>query len=82
VECGGDCDVDDGIKMLLARLPSDSGTWSSLTSNYAVDVFRGIFLATSNRGFGVSVEVSRWLSDRNLEIGFDLYFDPPRSVAD
>jgi hypothetical protein len=81
-ECAGDGDVDDGIRMLLARLPSDSGIWSSLTSNYAVDVFCGIFLATSNRGFGVSVEVSRLLSDRNLEIGFDMYFDPPNQVAD
>jgi hypothetical protein len=28
-------DVEDGIKLLLARLPSDPGIWVSLTSNYA-----------------------------------------------
>ena len=81
-DCADDGDVDDGIRMLLARLPSDSGIWSSLTSNYAVDVSCGIFLATSNRGFAVSVEVSKLLSDRNLEIGFDVYFDPPNQGAD
>jgi len=67
--------------MLLARLPSDSGIWVSLTSNYAVDIFCGLFLASSNRGFGISAEVSRLLSNRNLEIGFDVYFDLPSQVA-
>lgn len=68
--------------MLLARLPSDSGVWVSLTSIFAVDVFCGLFLASSNRGFGISAEVSRLLSDRNLEIGFDVYLDLPSQVAD
>ena len=80
-ECTGNNDVDDGIRMLLARLPSDSGIWVSLTSNYAVDIFCGLFLASSNRGFGISAEVSRLLSNRNLEIGFDVYFDLPSQVA-
>jgi hypothetical protein len=81
-ESGEHDDVDDGIRMLLARLPSDSGVWVSLTSACAVDVFCGLFLASSNRGFGISAEVSRLLSDRNLEIGFDVYLDLPSQVAD
>jgi hypothetical protein len=81
-ECGEHDNVDDGIRMLLARLPSDSGVWVSLTSICAVDVFCGLFLASSNRGFGISAEVSRLLSDRNLEIGFDVYLDLPSEVAD
>jgi hypothetical protein len=76
-ECAEDADVDDGIGMLLAPLPSDSGIWVSLTSNYEVNVFCGLFLASSNRGFGLSAEVAKLLSDRNLEIGFDVYFDLP-----
>jgi hypothetical protein len=81
-ECTENDDVDDGIRMLLERLPSDSGVWVSLTSTYAVDVFCGLFLASSNRGFGISAEVSRLLSDRNLEIGFDVYFDFPNRPTD
>jgi len=73
-----DEDVEDGVRSLLARLPSDPALWASLTSKYAVDLFCGIFMKSANRGFGISPEVSRLLSERRLEIGFDLYFDPPK----
>lgn len=74
-DCDNTDDVEDGIRMLLAQVPSDADLWSSLTSAYTIDVFCGLFLASSNRGFCLSAEVSRLLSDRHLEIGFDLYFD-------
>ena len=80
-DCDESEDVEDGIKRLLSRLPSDSSLWASLTSRYAVDVFCGLFLKSSNRGFGIQPEVSRMLSERNLEIGFDVYFDAPDEVA-
>jgi len=66
--------------MLLARLPSDGDLWVSLTGAYSVRVSCGLFLAASNRGFAISADVSKLLSDRNLEIGFDVYFD--RDLAD
>ncbi len=76
-DCAENDNVDDGVRTLLARLPSDPDVWASLVNAYSVDVFCGIFIASSNRGFGISTEVSRLLADRGLEIGFDLYFDPP-----
>src|SRR5579864_690343 len=69
-DCDESEDVEDGIRMLLARLPSDGDVWTSLTSMYTVDIFCGLFLASSNRGFAISPEVSKLLSDRHLEIGF------------
>jgi hypothetical protein len=75
-------DVEDGIKMLLERLPSDPELWASLTRLYQADVFCGLFLETSNRGFGLSAEVSRLLADRYLDIGFDVYFDPPEQLPE
>jgi len=77
-DCDERGDVEDGVKMLLARLPSEADLWASLTSTFTVDVFCGIFMASSNRGFGISAEVSKLLADRHLNIGFDLYFDPPK----
>jgi len=74
-DCDNTDDVEDGIRMLLSQVPSDADLWSSLTSTYIIDVFCGLFLASSNRGFCLSAEVSKLLSDRHLEIGFDLYFD-------
>jgi len=66
--------------MLLARLPSDGDLWVSLTGAYSVRVSCGLFLAASSRGFTISADVSKLLSDRNLEIGFSVYFD--RDLAD
>ncbi len=70
-------DVEDGIRTLLERLPSDPALWASLTSTYKVDIFCGLFLEADNRGFAISAETSKLLSDRHLNIGFDVYFDPP-----
>ncbi len=76
--CDESDDVEDAVRMLLERLPSDPELWASLTSMYAVDVFCGLFLASSNRGFSISPDVSKLLSDRQVGIGFDVYFDPPK----
>ena len=75
-DCGERDDVEDGIKVLLSLLPNDVTLWASLTNAFSVDVFCGIFIASSNRGFEISTEVSKMLADRHLKIGFDLYFDP------
>jgi hypothetical protein len=75
-ECSPTDDVEDGIKRLLARLPSDSGVWASLTTRYEVDLFCGLFLASANRGFELSPQVMKLLADRGIEVGFDIYFDP------
>ena len=52
--CDESDDVEDAVRMLLERLPSDPNFGPSLTSMYAVDVFCGLFLASSNRGFSIS----------------------------
>ena len=70
-DCGENDDVDDGVRMLLARLPSDPDVWASLANIYSVDVFCGLFVTSPNRGFGITTEVSRLLSDRGLQIEFD-----------
>ncbi len=59
--------------MLLDRLPSASEPWSSLSRDYRVDIFWGIFMDRENQGFGIPAEISRMLADRRLETGFDVY---------
>ena len=72
-----DIDLEDGLKIFLAKLPPDMKMWEALAARYKVDIYCGLFLATHNRGFGLSAEIAKMLSDRRLEIGFDIYFDPP-----
>ena len=73
----GDVDLEDGLKILFEKLPVDLKVWAELTERYKVDIFCGLFLAAENRGFSLSPEMSKMLADRGLEIGFDIYFDPP-----
>jgi hypothetical protein len=75
VESGRNDEVEAGITALLNRLPANLDLWRNLTERYYVDIYCGMFLQTSKRGFGLSPQVSRMLADRNLGIGFDLYFD-------
>lgn len=72
-EYGEEFDVCDGIKLLLERLPAGPELWAALTRDYRVDVSCGLFLEADNRGFGLPVEISKMLVERNLEIGFDIY---------
>jgi hypothetical protein len=68
-------EIEQGLTALLNRLPANLELWRNLTQRYYIDIYCGLFLRTSNRGFGLSPQVSRMLADRNLGIGFDLYFD-------
>ena len=71
----GEIELEEGLKILLGKLPSDAKLWRSMTTKYDVDVFCGLFLKTRNRGFGLSAKALKVLSHRHLKIGFDLYFD-------
>jgi hypothetical protein len=70
-------DLEDGLKIFLAKLPTDMKIWEALVATYDVDIYCGLFLAKHNRGFGLSAEMVKMLSDRRLDICFDIYFDPP-----
>ena len=75
VESGRNDEIERGITALLNRLPTNLELWRDLTQRYYIDIYCGLFLKTSNRGFGLSPQLSRMLADRNIGIGFDLYFD-------
>jgi hypothetical protein len=68
-------EIEQGITALLNRLPTNLDLWRDLTQRYYVDLYCGLFLRSSKRGFGLSPQVSRMLADRNVGISFDLYFD-------
>jgi Domain of unknown function (DUF4279) len=68
-------DVEEVILDLLGRLPTDPGVWHLLSQKYRMDLFCGLFLEASNRGFSLSAGTCRALADRGLEIGFDILRD-------
>jgi hypothetical protein len=47
--------------------------WRSLTEQFEVDLFCGLFLETTNRGLELPASLVSALGNRNLRIGFDIY---------
>jgi hypothetical protein len=72
-DLGESYEIDDGVKVLLERLPADLSVWAGLTSSYKVDLFCGLFLEADNRGIEIPAEILKLLSDRRIPMGFDIY---------
>lgn len=71
-----DSTFEDILLHFLGKLPSDPDLWTSLTKNFNVGIFCGLILEAYNQGFGISTALRKMLAERNLKIGFDLYFEP------
>lgn len=60
---------------LLRRLPSDIELWQSLAARFKIDFFVGLRMTSNNKGFSLSPQVMRYLSERGIEAGFDIYYE-------
>ena len=61
---------------LLETLPNDLAIWQELAERYQMDLFCGIWFEAErlNGGFGLSPDLMHALAERDLTIGFDIYF--------
>jgi hypothetical protein len=66
-------DIEEQIGALLSLVTQEIEVWRRLTGEFDADVFCGIFLEDCNRGFSLSPDITAKLSQRGLEIGFDIY---------
>jgi hypothetical protein len=68
-------DCAEAMMLVLRRLPSAVGLWKRLTKKYKVDFFVGLSMPSWNKGFGLPPQVMKYLGDRGIEAGFDVYYD-------
>lgn len=68
-------DLNIKIKDLLEKLTDDLNKWQKLTSKYESWIDVAGYMNNWNRGFMLETDVLKLLSERNLEIYFDIYFD-------
>ena len=66
-------ELEKKIENLLNWFTKDMNVWKDISGKYRGEVFCGLFLDGWNRGFELSTELLRKLSDRNLFIGFDIF---------
>ena len=68
-------DCAEAMMLMLLRLPSAVGVWHRLTKKYKVDFFVGLSMPSKNKGFGLSPAAMKYLGERGIEAGFDIYYD-------
>ncbi len=68
-------DLNIKLKNLFEDLTDDLDKWRTLTSKYESWIDVAGYMNNWNRGFMVETDVLKLLSERNLKIYFDIYFD-------
>ncbi|HXU06512.1 MAG TPA: DUF4279 domain-containing protein [Polyangia bacterium] len=66
---------EDLVHLLLARLPTDEGLWTTLRARYRVHLGFGIFTERWNREFDLSGEALRRIQVIGVGVDFDIYAD-------
>jgi len=65
----------EAAKLLLNRVNGDVPTWREIVSDGQARLSFGLTMDSSNRGFTLEVELTRYLADRGIRIDFDIYTD-------
>jgi hypothetical protein len=68
-------DCAEAMMEVLRRLPSAAGLWRRLTKKYDVDFFIGLSMPAKNKGFELPASIMKYLGDRGIAVGFDIYYD-------
>jgi hypothetical protein len=71
----GEWDCAEAMMLVLRRLPSAVGLWRRITKRYKVAFFVGLSMPSKNKGFELSPVVMKYLGDRGIAAGFDVYYD-------
>lgn len=66
-------DMDGQIHELLSQMTDDLAVWRSITAQYEVDLFCGLFMRLGNEGLTISAASLAALGARGIEMGLDIY---------
>ena len=65
--------LEEKIEQLFGKLTDNLDIWREITQSVeGADIFCGLFIDEWNEGFTLSTPITKKISDRNLEIGFDI----------
>lgn len=67
--------ISEKFEEIFSACNQDLEVWKKLSSKYELWVTVGAHLGNWNRELNLDVKVLKWLSDRNLQIKIDVYFD-------
>jgi hypothetical protein len=72
-ELGADETLDEGIERFLKSLPADESMWINLERRFQIELICDVRVRGANQGFWISPHVLKLLSDRQIELGVDIF---------
>ena len=66
-------DLDKQVAELLTKLTQDLSIWASLSDQFAIDLFCGLFMEESNEGVSISADTLLALGQRGIVLALDIY---------
>jgi ribosomal protein L19 len=66
-------DIDGQIREIFSQITADVGVWQSITKQYRVNLFCGLFMSETNDGLSISPQSLAVLAERGIELWFDIY---------
>lgn len=61
------------IQEIIGKLTFDLSIWETLSKNYRIDLFCGLFMNDGNEGISISPANLLDIGKRGIELGFDIY---------
>ena len=65
--------LDAQVHELLNRLTPDLLVWSTLSNQFRIDLFCGLFMNKSNEGVSIAPSTLTSLGERGIELSLDIY---------
>ena len=66
-------DIEEAIRMLFERLPSELETWRKVGAHGIIHLSVGLSLNTSNEGFSLNPDLMIFLGERGVRLDCDVY---------
>lgn len=66
-------DIDGQIREIFSRMTAEVAVWQSITEQYRVNLFCGLFMSERNDGLSISPQSLAVLAERGIPLWFDVY---------
>ena len=74
-------DCAEAMMLVLRRLPSSVDLWKRLAERYKIDFFVALLMTSQNKGFVIGPDILKYLGDRGIAAGFDVYYEGDKADA-
>lgn len=68
-------DYSAALLKVFETINKEVQVWTEITGKAKVDIFIGVVMKSENKGIELDPELMKFLGERNIKIGFDIYYE-------